>query len=110
MTNEIKVTNNDFWVKIVEMLQQNWALIESLENDKVKVFFIGDTSGIFDEMFFDSKKDAVLSLKQNGFKNFYDSKDLQEFLRPPKYPFYWRDHPNGRIYSSGRFWIKEMKK
>jgi hypothetical protein len=36
-------------VKVVEMLQQNWALIEDEVAGAVRVYFISDTSGVFDE-------------------------------------------------------------
>lgn len=48
---EISIQSQDYWVKIVEMLQQNWALIEETEDDKVVVYFISRTSTVFDELF-----------------------------------------------------------
>jgi len=41
--------SGDFWVKIVEMLQHNWALIEP-QGDKVTVYFLHDLGGVFDEI------------------------------------------------------------
>jgi len=40
MSEEIKIRNNDYWVKVVGMLQQNWAKIECLKSGKAKIFFI----------------------------------------------------------------------
>jgi hypothetical protein len=104
MTTVVAIHNTDFWVKVVEMLQQNWAVIEGNGADAVRVYFISDTSGVFDEMTFASVNAARESLGRNGFRRFAEQADLQTFLRPPSAPFQRTIHPNGPIYSSGRFW------
>ena len=104
MEKEIIINSRDYWFKVVDMLQQNWALIETEDNNKIKVFFIGDTSGVFDELLFDSKTDAERSLSKNGFKKLVDDKEAKEFISPPSPPFHRLEHPNGKIYSSGIFW------
>jgi hypothetical protein len=104
MNDPIAIQNTDFWVKIVEMLQQNWAVIEAEDAEAVRVYFISDTSGVFDEMAFPSADAARESLDRNGFRRFAENSDLQSFLRPPSAPFRRTIHPNGPIYSSGRFW------
>jgi hypothetical protein len=104
MTDPVLIKNDDFWVKVVEMLQQNWALIDIEPDSSARVFFISDTSGVFDEMVFPSALEAERSLERNGFRRFAVSVDLQSFLRPPLVPFHRAAHPNGPIYSSGRFW------
>ena len=70
----------------------------------VRTYFISDASGVFDEMVFPSTENAVEALQRNGFRRYAASTDLQSFLRPPASPFHRRSHPNGTIYSSGRFW------
>ena len=52
MSEPVPIQSTDYWVKVVEMLQQNWALIEAAKPEGVCVYFISDTSGIFDEMSF----------------------------------------------------------
>jgi hypothetical protein len=104
MNEVIAIQNTDFWVKIVEMLQQNWAVIEPKDAETVHVYFISDTSGVFDEMAFRSANAARESLHRNGFRRFAKNGDMQSFLRPPPGPFHRVVHPNGPIYSSGRFW------
>ena len=94
----------DFWVKVVEMLQQNWALIEPEQAGGVRVYFITDRSGVFDEIAFSSEDEACKSLSRNGFRHFAEDAHLQSFLRPPSTPFFRAHHPNGAIYSSGAFW------
>lgn len=31
---EVEIINRDYWFKVVEFLQQNWALIDKCEVDK----------------------------------------------------------------------------
>ena len=103
----IEIHSRDYWVKIVEFLQQNWALIDKVDDDThVKVFFIHDLSGVFDEMIFTSMQEAENELIKNGFQKFSDNKEFQRFLRAPEPPFVRAEHPNGPIYSSGEFWIR----
>ena len=106
MSETISIKSDDFWVKVVEMLQQNWALIEMMSDSDVRIYFISDTSGVFDELSFSSTDDAVAALRRNGFKHFADDEKLQSFLRPPEPPFHRQPHPNGPIYSSGRYWVE----
>jgi hypothetical protein len=100
----VLIDSRDFWVKVVEFLQHNWALIEYKHAGEVLIYFITDKSGVFDEIAFGSAADGVAALRRNGFRRYADDPDLQSFLRPPPAPFHRRPHPNGPIYSSGRFW------
>ena len=104
MEERINIESTDYWFKVVEMLQQNWALIDKMDDSQFKVYFIGDTSGVFDEMIFPSLDEAHIALRRNGFSGFADDKAAQGFIAPPEPPFYQSSHPNGLIYSSGRFW------
>lgn len=64
----VEIHSRDYWVKVIEMLQQNWALIDpEYEKGQVRIYFFLD-------------------------------------LVPPAPPFYRDEHPNGPIYSSGKFW------
>ncbi|MBK6553085.1 MAG: hypothetical protein IPP18_15270 [Rhodocyclaceae bacterium] len=99
----VEIRSRDYWFKIVEFLQQNWALID--ENpDGCTVFFFGDTSGVFDRLSFPSVAEAEAALRRNGFARFSADKKAQEFIAIPQPPFHERPHPNGPIYSSGKFW------
>ncbi len=49
MNEPVTIHSTDFWVNVVEMLQQNWALIEDEVAGAVRVYFLSDTSGVFDE-------------------------------------------------------------
>ncbi len=61
------ISGNDLWVRVVEMLQQNWAAIEADASGAVRVYFVSDTGGIFDEMTFTSEAEAIVGLTRNGF-------------------------------------------
>lgn len=101
----VAIQSRDYWFKIVEFLQQNWALIElSADGAGCTVFFVDDTSGVFDKLEFTSVVEAEAALFNNGFARFAADKNAQGFLAAPKPPFRESKHPNGNIYSSGRFW------
>lgn len=102
---DVAISSQDFWFKVVGMLQQNWALIEHTPStDEVTVYFIGDTSGVFDQLAFATEAEAREALRRNGFERLEESPESKRFLTPPSAPFHHRPHPNGPIYSSGRFW------
>ena len=100
---EVEIKSRDYWFKVVDFLQQNWALIDKVEDGAI-VWFFNDTSGVFDEMTFRSLGEAVDALAENRFQRYADQPEAAEFIRAPMPPFYQSEHPNGRIYSSGRFW------
>lgn len=100
----IDIASQDYWFKIVDFLQQNWALVQEKPNIGYKVFFINDDSGVFDWMDFNSESEAKEGLRRNGFNRFEEDVESQKFLTPPQPPFKETKHSNGPIYSSGRFW------
>jgi hypothetical protein len=102
---EVEIKNKVYWFKIVEFLQQNWAVIEKNKNNFI-VYFFGDTSGVFDSIEYENIETAEKELKYNGFKKYDDDVEAQKFIHKPEPIFYESQHPNGKIYSSGRFWKK----
>lgn len=92
-----------WWVKVVGMLQQNWAL-PLPSGGNVTVLFVDDASGVFDRLAFGSEGDMAEALERNGFAEFAFTPRLQEFLHPPGFPLHEVEHINGPIYSSGQFW------
>ena len=104
---EVRIINRDFWVKVIEMLQQNWALVEAGESGGVTVFFLDDAGGIFDQMPFRSYKEAERQLRFNGFQKYEEIPEASEFLYKPEPPL--RESNHGRIYSSGRFWVESRE-
>lgn len=92
----VEIRSRDYWFKIVEFLQQNWALIDETTDD-CTVFF-------FDTLSLPSISEAEKALRRNGFARFAEDKKAQGFIAIPQPPFHDRPHPNGPIYSTGRFW------
>jgi len=103
LDSQIVIRSRDYWFKIVEFLQQNWALID-VETDHAMVWFFDDTSGVFDKLTFATVAEAEAALRRNGFRRFADDPKVQEILAAPQPSFHYRPHPNGPIYSSGRYW------
>ena len=99
MEEEIEINGSEFWIKVVEFLQQNWALIENRKGKSI-IWFINDNSAIFDSLEFPNKEEAEAGLMWNGFSKFSAS-NYPPFIQPPKPPFHRRMN---NIYSSGRFW------
>jgi hypothetical protein len=102
----VEIRSRDYWFKIVEFLQQNWALIDedTTGGTGCTVFFVGDTAGVFDRLRFASVVDAEVALLRNGFKRYDTDEKAREFIAKPEPPFWESRHPNGPIYSSGRYW------
>lgn len=101
-----ELKSREFWVKVVAMLQQNWAVIEGPSSSAARtVYFLDDFGGVFDRLEFKSEKEAKEALLRNDFVRYPDSEEMAQFLTPPTLGAYReRAHPNGPIYSSGRFW------
>ena len=102
-TELIEIHSTEFWVKLLENMQQNWALIE-LSETGTKIYFINDLGGVFDDIPCQSVDDAIVKLKRNGFFRYTDEPNLPLTHVPPSRPFHIGKHPNGKIYSSGRYW------
>ena len=86
------------------MLQQNWAVLVE-QDDKILAVFYGDTCGVFDQIGFNNRRSAEAALKRNRFRKYNDDPKAKEFVALPEGEFRVRPHPNGFIYSSGRYWI-----
>ena len=99
----IEIRSREYWFKIVGFLQQNWALIDATPEGST-VFFFGDTSGVFDRLCFPSVAEAEKALRRNGFARLSEDREAQKLMGIPQPPFHEGPHPNGPIYSSGKFW------
>ena len=103
-----KISNRDWWVKVLGMLCHNWALIERNDDGTATAYFFQDQGGnerpaIIDSLSFAGVSEAMDGLKRNGF----------EFLK--NYPGPWMGcEPKGfiyddrnelnKIYSNGKYW------
>ena len=103
MSNAVPIQSRDFWVKVVDMLQQNWALIEPAGR-KVTIYFLHDLGGVFDELNYTSLREAQAALRLNGFSCYDEDPSYSEMFARPEPPFCREQHPNGPIYSSGQYW------
>jgi hypothetical protein len=101
--HHVLIKSKEYWVKVVEMLQQNWALAEDLPSGECLIFFIDDHSRVFDELLISSRDEAEWRLSMNEFRR-YRSDPAVHFLEPPCAPFFRGSHPSGPIYSSGMHW------
>lgn len=103
---EVHIANEHYWMKVVDFLQQNWAVIEHKQN-KIIVFFFDDLAGIFDSIEYDDEETAERELRFNGFSPYdEESEETHQVIPKPAPPFYESAHCNGAIYSSGRYWRK----
>lgn len=103
MCDEIEIESREYWVKVVDFIQQNWALIDQ-RTSGVRVWFIHDLSGVFDSIDFPEVETAEHALMRNGFERYTNTDTASAFLHPPGPPFTADVHPSGKIYSSGRYW------
>ncbi len=91
---------DDPWFKVVDFLQQNWAVIINRQEDVLVVFY-DDGNDVFDQMSFPTMADAEAGLLRNGFEKFNTHPEAYKFIVKPDNRFY--SSPR-RIYSSGEFW------
>lgn len=106
-----KISNRDWWVKVIGMLCHNWALIEWNSGGSATVYFFQDTShgdrpAIIDSLEFPSVLKARQGLAQNGFKL------LKSYPGPwmgcePKGFIYDNRNETKNIYSNGKYWRNE---
>jgi hypothetical protein len=106
-SENVDISGKDFWFKIVDFLQQNWALIEKdAGSETCIIYFIHDGSGVFDQIKYATIEEAERALRRNGFEQYDKDPKAQGFIFPPGSPYFKDRHPSGNIYSSGRFWRK----
>lgn len=117
-----EINAHEWWIKVLGMLQHNWALIEERPDGSVTVYFFhdcGDTNmpchgysmrqlkgrcAVIDSLEFRSVRDAENALSQNGFrphgKNELMGSDLKPFGN-----FYDARSTEEGIYSKQGYWI-----
>ena len=104
----IEIGQSGRWFKVVEFLQQNWAVIQLIgSGPRIRIWFFDDGFNVFDFIDVTDIASARRSLQRNGFELYTESK--YGFVSSPvpreKLPrFRWRPR---RIYSSGEFWITQ---
>lgn len=103
-----KISNRDWWVKVLGMLCHNWALIELNSGGSATVFFFqdcphGSRPAIVDSLEFPSVLEARQGLARNEFRL------LKSYPGPwmgcePKGFIYDNRNERNKIYSNGKYW------
>ena len=116
-----KISNRDWWLKVLGMLQHNWALVEEDSNGATTVYFFHDggmtlgSSGyrlseirsrcaVVDSLNFSNREDAVQALERNSFFRLAERPGpwMDDY---PKGHFYDARATEEGIYSKGGYWI-----
>ena len=103
--NSSPISLDNYWCKVIGLGEHNWAAIMPSGN-RFEVVFFTDDSCIFDKMNFFSRDQAISALENNEFSLYKDDDLLQQFVQAPEHPFGYKDHPSGKIYSSGKYWLQ----
>lgn len=116
-----KISNRDWWLKVLGMLQHNWALIEEDGNGATTVYFFHDggmtlgSSGyrlseirsrcaVVDSLNFPNKKAALQALEKNSF--FRLAQRPGPWMNAyPRGHFYDARATEEGIYSNSGYWI-----
>lgn len=104
----IQIRSRDYWLKSLDNHQTNWALLDDdPAGSHCTVFFFHELSGVFDRLSFPTARLAETALRYNGFGRLLEWHDAPDGYAPPP-PFFEDQHPNGPIYSSGRYWKRPL--
>jgi hypothetical protein len=116
-----KISNRDWWLKVLGMLQHNWALIEEESNGVTTVYFFHDEGmtlssnryrlseirsrcAVVDSLNFPNRKAALQALEGNGF--FHLAQRPGPWMNAyPSGHFYDARATEEGIYSKGGYWI-----
>jgi hypothetical protein len=92
------------WVKVLGMLQQNWAFVEK-RPEIFTIHFFDDHKEIFDQLEFKTSDLAVAGLIKNGFE---PSSIHEGFIQTLNYDANFKiayDFDRRKTYSSGKYWV-----
>lgn len=103
--NKSPILLDNYWCKVIGLGERNWAAIIP-SNGRFEVVFFMDDSCIFDKMNFFSQEQAISALEKNEFSLYKDDDLLQQYVQAPQHPFGHTEHPSGKIYSSGKYWLQ----
>lgn len=123
---ELKIASRTWWVKPIDMLVHNWALIEDISDHRFTVYFFhdrGTTIGggkqpnpfkhlrqengyvaVVDSLTFDSRRLSEIALRRNDFELLSKLPGPWTGEQPEGIFFDARKYEKG-IYSSGDYWI-----
>ena len=120
----LNIAIRDWWVKPIEMLVHNWALIEESSPGTITVYFFHDEGSVkgggeqpspyrlseiqglvavVDSLDFQSQADAVAGLRDNGFRRLAKYPGPWQGMEPVGDFYDARPYEPG-IYSKGGYW------
>lgn len=104
-----KISNRNWYVKVLGMLSHNWALIEENKDNTATVYFFqdhveGDRPAIVDSLNFDDEIAACQAIKHNGFDLLKEYPGPWMGCEPKGYFYDERPTAGNGIYSSGQYW------
>lgn len=91
----VPLKSRAYWYQIFGMLQQGWALVETLPDiEGVMLYKVRDDSEIYGQQWFADAASVETFLLFNGYRRFDENPDVWSFLVPPGGPFHLgRDIP-----------------
>ena len=92
----------EWYVKPIEMLSNNWAYIKK---DECEVNFVRDIGVVFDSIKFDSIGTAHKALLKNGFIKLITDEEALKYIIPPEIIVDAGEYSREPIYSTGEYWI-----
>ena len=104
-----KISNRDWWVKVLGMLSHNWALIEKNADSTATIYFFQDHAprerpAIIDSLEFSEEIEAWGALKHNGFTLLKDTPGPWMGDEPKGHFYDARPAAGKGIYSGGTYW------
>lgn len=100
---EAKVSQR-LWVKVLEMLQQNWCVLEPGPADSVDLVFFDDRGRVFDWLSTTDIATAKYALHVNGFSWMWTYSSFYSAAGMPRLPQGGRRERSRPVYSNGEYW------
>ncbi len=116
-----KIKSSEWWIKVLGMLQHNWALIEENDSGRATVYFFHDCGevkmafhgytkkqlegrcAVIDSLSFQSVQLAAIGLIQNGFRVHGKDEFVGSDVKPSGNFYDARDMEEG-VYSKQGYW------
>ena len=116
------ISSDDWWVKVLGMLQHNWALIDKSNEGFTTYFFhdegvskrlprhftlrqIRNRCAIIDSLEFRTLDEALRALRRNGFEKLKENPGPWDEYQPVG-NFYDARETEDRIYSKAGYWLE----
>lgn len=104
MQGNIDLRTDDFWVKVVDFLVHNWAVVRMTRSGTPELIFFDDRSRVFASLPFENVDQAVAGLRRNGFEQYDPMGDFRKILPKPRPPFSMERTNHRPVYLIGEYW------